>query len=108
MWVVVLLLVVGVAVLAPRRWAGIAVAAGGVALGAIALGVVVAVVRHLYTSNPDGVLPRDARESVFDQLSSPLQGAYLAVAVLAVLVLAAGLLMDRRRTQLVQGADQSP
>lgn len=108
MWVVVLLLAVGVAVLAPRRWAGVAVAAGGVALGAIALGVVVAVVRHLYTSDPDGVLPRDARESVFDQLASPLQSAYLAVAVLAVLVLAAALLMDRRRTQLVQGADQSP
>jgi hypothetical protein len=108
MWVVVILLAVAVALLAPRRRQGVAVAAGSLLVGAVVLGAGLSIVRRLYVSDQGGVLPPDARESVFDELTSALQSAYVAVAASTGLLLVAALLASRKGTPLRQGVDQSP
>lgn len=85
-WLVAVAVGVGLVLLAPRRWAGLALAGGAVAAGALLLATAVSTLRSDYLADPDAVLPAEARADLFDQFTSVLSTTSWVLVVLGVVV----------------------
>ena len=90
LWIVGLAVTVVVVVLCPWRWAGLAMAAGGVLAGTVLLAAATTLLRGTYVGTQTDVLSPAARQVVIDQVTAGLRTTTNGVAWTALVVLVIG------------------